>query len=805
MIPRQCFAMLTAKRVVTRDMQGIRFLVRLLLHVAAALSFASTAWATAPESDVISDWNARSDEARQLLASIEGTEFNEQISKLEEARAKLASQRDQALALSRTVPFEATVAQGKLELLGPIPEAGESEFAAAKRTEIEERLFNLTARQRAAQESYLRSAATIDLLDERIGDLATKELLERATSPLLPAAWIPFLTELPVGFETAFLGNVAQSSRELSARPALIIFAVVIGLVGLVVAFYLRSLVSRSLATRHETSAEGEIRRAAFAIMRDVAGLIVGLLGIAIVAAGALVFVLGSGQSGGLAGLVLAALVPMVVFHWLGTTIFAPNSPNLRIVDIGERGAKRATIFMFGLGAALGLETVAETIEGAYQFSGSAGGIFPFLIMTLVSFLLYKLARTIEAQRATAKNPKPQTEIAGPEDFVDQNIDWAKLITGAMKISAFASFLLAVVGYGALARFAVLPMIESLAVIALLTVIYFRLAAMLAALPRSNETEERNRFLAVRTLLAVGFVLLATPIIALFWGVRPAELIDVFVLLRDGITFGGTTISLGTVFVFFGAFAAGYVLTRWVQRVLQTMLLARLDIDEGTKSAIVTGIGYIGVVLAFIAAVGAAGIDLSNLAIIFGALSVGIGFGLQSIVSNFVSGIIMLIERPIKEGDSIEVGGHAGIVDKISVRATRIQSFDHDDVIIPNSELITGTVRNRTLTDRWTRIECSVGIAYNADVHKAFDILYEVAHGYERALADPAPNVVMEELGDSALMLRLYCFVDEVGIALSARSAMYVEIVRRFADAGISIPFPQRDIHLYGKTQQQTS
>lgn len=154
----------------------------------------------------------------------------------------------------------------------------------------------------------------------------------------------------------------------------------------------------------------------------------------------------------------------------------------------------------------------------------------------------------------------------------------------------------------------------------------------------------------------------------------------------------------------------------------------------------------------------------------------------------------MLIERPIKEGDSIVVGEYTGIVEKISVRPTRIQSFDHDDVIIPNSELIAGTVRNRTLTDRMTRIECAVGIAYDADVSLAFDTLYEIANNHPCTVRQPPPNVVMEQLGDSALLLRLYCFIDDVSNGLTTKSEMYREIVKTFRDLEIPIPFPQREI-----------
>jgi len=261
-------------------------------------------------------------------------------------------------------------------------------------------------------------------------------------------------------------------------------------------------------------------------------------------------------------------------------------------------------------------------------------------------------------------------------------------------------------------------------------------------------------------------------------------------------TIGAITVSLGQTLAFVLAVWLAYHVSRITQIVLNDDLLPKFPLPRGVPNAISVIANYTIVLIGIFIGAGILGIGVSNLALIVGALGVGIGFGLQNIVSNVVSGLILLFERPVQVGDSVQIGTVSGRVSHIGFRASNIRTYSGAEVIVPNSELLSAQMTNWTLSDRRRRLEIVVGVAYGTDPERVETLLMEMMKADPAVLVDPPPLVVFEAFGDSALQFRIYAWVAEFDEGPKTLHRLNVSIARVFAAEGIEIPFPQRDLHL---------
>lgn len=239
------------------------------------------------------------------------------------------------------------------------------------------------------------------------------------------------------------------------------------------------------------------------------------------------------------------------------------------------------------------------------------------------------------------------------------------------------------------------------------------------------------------------------------------------------------------------------VLNIALQRVVVRRLLKRTRLDHGLQFAITKFCSYLFVTLGFYVALVVNGIDLSSLAVVAGALGIGVGFGLQNIVGNFVSGLVLLAERPVAVGDRIEVSGVAGIVRHINLRSTTVVTNDNISIIVPNSHLTSQPVTNWSHSDLRVRLRLPVGVAYGTDAEKLRQALLEVARAHPQVLAEPAPAVYFEGFGESALNFELAVWTAEMSrTPRRFRSELNFAIERKLRETGIEVPFPQRVVHL---------
>jgi small-conductance mechanosensitive channel len=303
-----------------------------------------------------------------------------------------------------------------------------------------------------------------------------------------------------------------------------------------------------------------------------------------------------------------------------------------------------------------------------------------------------------------------------------------------------------------------------------------------------------------RFLLTIGMWSVLFMVLTRVWQVPEALLEDLANTVKNGFRIGTFEVEPLKLLQGILLLVVLLALNSWFRKWLEHEWLQRSRMERGARESIAAISSYLGVGIALIIALGAAGMDFSKLAIIAGALSVGIGFGLQNIVNNFISGLILLFERPVKTGDWVVVGGIEGYVKRISIRTTQIQTFDRADVIVPNSELISNSMTNWMLRDMTGRVRVPVGVAYGSDTARVKDILLDIANSVDDVIKDgftaPTPTVLFREFGDSSLNFELRCFIRNVDNRLRVISEINFAIDDAFRANGIVIPFPQRDLHV---------
>jgi len=267
-------------------------------------------------------------------------------------------------------------------------------------------------------------------------------------------------------------------------------------------------------------------------------------------------------------------------------------------------------------------------------------------------------------------------------------------------------------------------------------------------------------------------------------------------ILGHELKFGKISLTLGGVLLFLFSVWLAFWAAKTVRLILQDEVLPRMSLPRGVASSIASLTYYAMAILGLLVALAAAGFEMSQFAIVIGALGVGIGFGLQNVVNNFVSGLILMFERPIQPGDVVEVGGTSGKVREIGMRATTLSTFEGADVVVPNGVMLNEKLINWTLSDMDRRIDVNVGVAYGTDPNRVLQLLMDVTRSTDGIADRPEPTILFVGFGANSLDFAIRSWTNNFDEWVKIRSALTVRVHDALKDAGIEIPFPQHDLHL---------
>jgi len=721
---------------------------------------------------------------------------------LEQLRAQLVVVRDRNAAIVNRGNIHASALEAQLKSLGSPPEGqDEVKEVAARRSELTNALAEANAPIRQAEQTLAQAEFFIRQVDRQLRARQFDMLLTRYPSPLAPSTWSTGFQEI-IQLQKRFERDV----RSELARPSIskklddtVPLAIGLALFGILFLTVLQNPISRALkrfcsrpATGGKALFLGLVYNASFIVLPMIGALIL------ISAFPVLDIYPNSIRTAVIA--VPAMALFLIIANWIGHTLFAPGQSHWRLLDLEDHEARRGLRLCQGLGVFMAMEIALEALQRDNTLSEATISVLSAPPLLAAAVLLWLLAGVVRSKDAEPQpNAQPDAEAEEDEDAEDayvkpQESGFLLFLSLLMKASAVLAVCVTLVGYVQLARAAIIPVIMTVAQLGLGFMLYHLVLVVVKTATGRKEEDEAPIFVSIGLICVL--TLIFAPLIALTWGARGTDILEVWRLFTEGVQLGDIRLSLDSFLVLVAVFGVGVVVTRWLQNLLKSTVLPQTRMDTGAKNAVVTGTGYVGLTLASLIAVSTAGLNLSSLAVVAGALSVGIGFGLQTIVSNFVSGIILLIERPIKEGDWIEVSGQSGYVRKISVRSTRIETFDRHDVIIPNSDLIAGIVRNMTLSNKQGRLVLPVRVAYGSDLERVKAILLNAARADYTVARYPAPFVVFSGLGDSALNFELRCYLKDVNNIITTQSDILFTIYNELGKAGVEIPFPQRDLHI---------
>jgi small-conductance mechanosensitive channel len=733
----------------------------------------------------------------QTRAALTATETSLRDQSLDDASLQRLRAENDALALAlqgaiaELTPRLAASAKRLEELT---PKSGETapttDVAAKDLANEKQRHDRLDANLRAARAMLLEADDVSTRISAARRQLFAQRTFARSSSVLNPQLWTAVWQEVPVDAEVmrSLIGNWLDAvGQRLTLADKLGMAAIVIALA--LAATPLGWLARRFVYRDPAESAPSRLRRALAAAWIFLIFAALPLAGLGVLAGALDSFNLSDPSMKGVIDAVFEALRVLIAVNALGRGVLAPWRAAWRLVPMNDRSAAAIYRLAMTIAAIWAVERLIEPAADAaasLNIAVAARGVGALVVAIAIAYAL----RQFGSQPAGGQG-SPQSDAWTPL----RTLGWA---------AALIIFFAALTGYIAFATFLVnqaiyLSVLGSALYLADViaqdgTEAILRPDAPIGARVLAMAGLRRN-VLAQIVVVLQGVARLVALVVAFAavlkpWGVQSQDMFGALRAAYFGFSIGGVTLSLSSLIGAAIVFAVAVFFTRLLQDWLGSRLLPQTRLDAGVRNSVRTIFGYVGVIVAALLAGGQIGLDVQKLALIAGGLSVGIGFGLQTIANNFVSGLILLWERTIRVGDWVVVGAEQGFVRAINARSTEIETFDRASLIVPNSNLVSGVVKNWVHNDRVGRIIVSINVAYESDLDVVRDLLIAAAKGQDQVLAIPAPTVLFAEFGDWALKFNLVCFVDDIELAERTRSEINFDVLRRMREAGLRIAYP---------------
>lgn len=743
---------------------------------------------------------------QSLQENISKEQIDGYVSELSKIETLLTKKRD-------NIEKDAKYLQKQLEALSTEPQELEDESITRQREEISQ---NLAAQNKIIKEADLLviqiedlTVKILNLRNQKIyGDLITKQ--SAVINPMVFfngfKAYVIFFWDV-VKSPIDWYESIPQTQRSYALFSIISMFFILV--VSLIVAIMLRRFILKNWGYKADIENPSFNRRLIAAIAVATArGVIFMFLiaGIILWMSSTKIF------EGSFLNTVLTTTAISLLFVIVEATIsrvtFAPKFPQWRLLNISTEKAVRFTKMIFLYIVCNALASIQMYIAKTAEYSTETQHFLMVVVCAVSAFFLMWFAKLCFDVRPE------QVEVNEKDDASEENRIAEHKLKMLMLSYLFcsAAFAASLFGYPELALFVLRRTVLSLILCGLFEVLRRSLIDIIRKiiyyLPLMKKYKSSKRAANkinfwLKVIINPLLILMLIFSLLNLWGLPGDFMLLAVKKILFGFKIGGIQISLISIMLGIAVFFGSLTISRIIKNKLANNILASVDMDDGVKHSLVSGVSFIGFIISILLAIVAMGIDLTSLAFIAGALSVGIGFGLQDVIKNLVAGVIILLERPFRVGDWVMMNGEEGKIKQINIRSTEMETFKRTSVIIPNATLLSSSVTNLTHDDNMARQTVKVGVSYNSDPEQVKRILLECAKEHKEVLRTPAPYVMFVDFGASSLDFELRYYIKNLWDSWKTTSDLRFTIFKKFAENGIEIPFNQLVIYNGDKQQKE--